>query len=523
MSKSPLSKLGLALASGVIVAATTFYAVLPSQKNPVKQIAEESVATPLVERTSERKKEKVKKEYIERVVGEEGIREIHTIQRWDKNGLSHPTANLSVKVKPNYSQRNISLEYLVSPEKEIPKLHFERIPFPRLIPWLNDSATSILLIHPEGTGFSLNQRLIIQSKADSQEVKHAIPFEEAKKIKVAMYLGQKAFEKGAEYIGIPAAEAIEIMEKIVSVQSRIEEETLRKSINKDAVITRIPLYILDKIGYSKTGRRIDIQLTKENSREQFSTWLVIPQIGIGNQDYGFGSLERKIYRINFPEEIKEIKEQKIETLSFLDLENQIILSENIFKLTDDGKKTFFSSSKALDILKNKNPEYLIGSKLEKGHSRTISPNDGVPEIMLVLDGGFRRIRQARSRTGDYDYKTRGTLYIIIDNDAIKRLKHPKIEWELDSDDSKSWEYWNGENLFGNRYNQKKLIFKKTQYDGIYAESVEFNELPSINRPAGRDAVIRDYKATPNVKMSFTLWAHCWRENPFHLEKEEDLR
>ncbi|MFH1801726.1 MAG: hypothetical protein ABH804_02765 [archaeon] len=55
MSKSPLSKLGLALASGVIVAATTFYAVLPSQKNPVKQIAEESVAAPLVERTSERK------------------------------------------------------------------------------------------------------------------------------------------------------------------------------------------------------------------------------------------------------------------------------------------------------------------------------------------------------------------------------------------------------------------------------------------------------------------------------------
>jgi hypothetical protein len=297
MSRSLLTNLGITLGGIAIGAATTLYAILPSQKNS----AEEAIVSHIAERVSEKREKGINIEYTEKVIGEEGIREIYGIPRQDKEGLSQPRANLSIKIKPDYSKRNISLEYIVSPEEEIPKSHFERIPLPKLIPWLNDSATSVLLIHPRETEFSLNQKLITQSKADSPVKEKAIPYEQAKKMQAIMYLGQKAFEKGAKKVGIPAAEAIKIMEKIVSVQSKIEEESLRKAINKEAIITRIPLHILDKIGSSPVGREIEIKFSGRELESPFSSWIVIPQIGIGNQEYGFGSLEKRMYRIDFGE------------------------------------------------------------------------------------------------------------------------------------------------------------------------------------------------------------------------------
>jgi hypothetical protein len=524
MSKSLLSKIGLALSGLAVGAMATFYAI-SSQKSPIEiahSKAEDIAVSHITENNSEKIKKKIKADYLEKIVGKEGIREIHAIPRQDRDGLIQPTANLSLRVKPNYSKRNIYLEYSISPQEEIPRKHFERMPLPQLIPWLNDSATSVLVVHPEGTRISLNQKLTIQSKADFQTKENAIPFKEADKMSVTMYLGKKVFDQGAEYLGIPTAETTEIMEKIVSLQSKIEEESLRKTINEKAIITRIPLYILDKLGYSPVGREINIQIEGKKSEEKFSSWVIIPQIGIGNHEYGFGSLEKRMYRMDFDEVMQTRLEEKIEPPSFLDLKNKIILPEGIFKFTEqivpEGKKIFLSSEKSLDALDNKkNPLNSIDSKKKGSHFRTMSPNDGIPEIMLVLDGGFRRINQTRSRSGERDYATKGTLYIVIDHDAIKRLKNPEVEWELDSDNSRPT-YTDGSIFSGKRYHQEKLSFKKTQYEGIYTDIKEFKELPSMEKMFGKDAVIKDYKANPNVKMSFSLHRHFLRNNPFNLEK-----
>lgn len=143
----------------------------------------------------------------------------------------------------------------------------------------------------------------------------------------------------------------------------------------------------------------------------------------------------------------------------------------------------------------------------------IIPNDGIPDVRVLLDGG---LNFNSSRKGFY--KTKGELYIIVDDDFLRKANFPKVNWELVSSNGPPY-IMTPKIVTANHYNNSYIDFNRTQFNGIYCATKKFEEKESKSGIADRDVIIYDdSKENGRTILSFGIGAHAYKKSRFYLEQ-----
>jgi hypothetical protein len=150
-------------------------------------------------------------------------------------------------------------------------------------------------------------------------------------------------------------------------------------------------------------------------------------------------------------------------------------------LLRDGSRLTFN--KALYV-HGVHSEYKIG--LRVGDSLT--PGDGVPELVAVLDGGFRFTNQRSRGRSKSMYKTKGTLYVLADEDFILALPRGTIHWELDITPGPPFPTAT-DRVIARYHHAATLVFAGTDKAGVYLAKFEFSGEASTPSYFDRDVVI----------------------------------